>query len=146
MTRRRAATSPGGNRSPLLARRRAITEDDVRKAAVRFAKELGGYHKRMHFGAGAATGWPDDLFLFTPKKFHDDAGYYLHTISPCCWIEFKRPGKAATPRQLLIHAEMREYGQHVYVCDNIDSARIALAQTLEGSGDGRTAWRGPALH
>lgn len=113
--------------------RRSVTEDDVRSAAVRFAKELGGYHKRMHFGPGAATGWPDDLFLFKADKIHRDVVYKEGRDAEHCWIEFKRPGKAATPRQLLIHAEMREYGQHVYVCDNVDLARIALASVMEGA-------------
>jgi hypothetical protein len=91
-------------------------EAKIRDASISLAKSLGAKHKRMHFGHGAAAGWPDDLFLFMGGR--------------SAWIEFKAPGKKATPLQAHVHEGMREYGQHVFVCDSIDSAREAFAQVL----------------
>ncbi len=80
-----------------------LLEADVRDPSVRYAKRKGVLHKRMHFGYGAARGWPDDFFA--------DNGRSL-------WIEFKRPGATATELQLKIHAEMRAAGLTVYVVDD----------------------------
>lgn len=88
------------------------TEKQVRDACLRLAEKRGVLHKRMHFGRGAAAGWPDDLFL--------DNGRSL-------WVEFKGTGKQATPLQQEVHKQMRGRGAMVYVIDNLDDFAVALA-------------------
>jgi hypothetical protein len=87
------------------------TEKQVRDACLRIAKKRGVFHKRMHFGRGAARGWPDDLFLHKGRHL---------------WIEFKRPNGLATELQLATHDEMRRQGASVYVVDGVDSFCVAL--------------------
>lgn len=89
-----------------------LLEKDVRDPSVRYAKHKGVFHKRMHFGQGAARGWPDDLFI--------DNGKHV-------WIEFKRPGGVATELQLKIHAEMRLAGCTVYVVDTAEWFKRVLS-------------------
>lgn len=92
--------------------RSAKTEKEVRDACLRLAKKRGVLHKRMHFGRGAAAGWPDDLFI--------NLGRHV-------WVEFKREGGAATPLQLEVHGQMRRHGALVYVVDSVDEFAIILA-------------------
>lgn len=65
---------------------RKITEAQVRNKCMRYVRERGGLHMRNHKGAGAARGWPDDLFLFGKGK--------------ALWVEFKAPAGAPSAMQL----------------------------------------------
>ena len=86
-------------------------ERDVRDPCVAWAKDHGWRHKRMHFGRGAARGWPDDYF-------------YKDGVS--VWVEFKRPGKALEPLQRLRHRDMRLGGLHPWVTDDITHFKAIL--------------------
>lgn len=79
-------------------------EKQVRDPCIRTAKRVGVLHKRMHFGHGAANGWPDDLFLFRN-------GHHW-------WVEFKAEGKEATPLQDERHRNMRAVMMDVSVIDD----------------------------
>lgn len=81
-----------------------VLEKDVRDTCIALAKRLSIFHKRMHFGPGAARGWPDDLFIL-PNGHH-------------WWVEFKRPGGKATELQERMHNQMRMYGADVSVIDH----------------------------
>lgn len=93
-----------------------LLEKDVRDASVRYAKRKGVYHKRMHFGQGAARGWPDDLFVV--------GGRHL-------WVEFKRPGGKATPLQDKTHADMRAAGCVVHVVDDSEWFKRLLSYEFD---------------
>lgn len=93
-----------------------LLEKDVRDASVRYAKRKGVFHKRMHFGAGTARGWPDDLFVSSGKHL---------------WVEFKRPGAIATPLQLKIHADMRAAGAVVHVVDDAEWFKRLLSYEFD---------------
>lgn len=93
-----------------------ILEKDVRDASLAIAKKLRVFHKRMHFGPGAARGWPDDLFML-PHGHH-------------WWVEFKRPGGKATELQNRMHNQMRMYGADVSVIDNAFDFDIELRKRL----------------
>lgn len=57
------------------------------------------------------NGFPDRLYL-------RDGRYVL--------IEWKRPGKPATPQQIKRHKEIRAHGGEVYVVDNVVEANRIL--------------------
>lgn len=54
-------------------------EQALRKACIRLAERNGWLHIRLHFGPGAAAGWPDDLFV-SPR-------------GEVVFVEFKRPNR-----------------------------------------------------
>ena len=93
-----------------------ITEKQVRDGCLSRAKKLGLLHKRMHFGHGAAAGWPDDLFV-TWEGAH-------------IWVEFKRPGGEASPLQKHVHEQMRERGCIVAVVDSGEKFTAVLDKIL----------------
>jgi hypothetical protein len=61
------------------------TEQQVRRKCILYAKERGWVHIRLHFGPGAARGWPDDLFLGFNRK--------------PVFVEFKGPKGVVSPLQ-----------------------------------------------
>ena len=75
------------------------------------------FHKRMHFGHGAANGWPDDLFVVCNCAHH-------------WWVEFKREGGEATPLQAERHREMRLNGIDVCVINSLDGFKRKLHYLL----------------
>lgn len=91
-------------------------EADVRDKSIRLAKRWQVFHKRMHFGYGAAGGWPDDLFVMA----------YAHHW----WVEFKRPGGTASELQLKTHAIMRDQGMDVSVIDTFEQFDIEFNKRL----------------
>lgn len=42
------------------------------------------------------------------------------------FIEFKAPGEKADPMQELYHSDLRKLGYHVYVCDDLSTAKRIL--------------------
>lgn len=104
---RRRAALPPVSKTP---------EAKVRDPCLLAAKRAGVLHKRMHFGRGAAAGWPDDLFVF-------EGGRHL-------WVEFKRPGGSAAPLQEEVHRVLRGFGGDVIVIDDVAVFGIELAKRL----------------
>jgi hypothetical protein len=96
-----------------------VSEAAIQKRAIAYAKKLGATPIRMVFRPGVTAGWPDVLFLFP------------NGVS--VWVEFKAPGKKPSPLQQYRIRELRGLGQHVYVCDNFDTARETLTRVMEGS-------------
>jgi hypothetical protein len=98
----------------LSAEEKAMLEADVRDPSKKLAIKHGVRHKRMHFGYGAAGGWPDDLFLF-PDGHH-------------WWVEFKRPGGKATGLQARVHDDIREFNGDVSVIDGEEQFTLEFHQ------------------
>lgn len=110
------------------------TEKAVRNPCLAMAKRAGfveagdeldnycgetanaGVHKRMHFGHGAAAGWPDDLFLFRD-------GHHW-------WVEFKGEDGEATPLQIFTHDNIKLLHGDVTVIDSILDFGIEFAKRL----------------
>jgi hypothetical protein len=63
-----------------------------------------------------ATGYPDRLFWIPGGK-------------PLL-IEFKRPGEPPDPIQIHIHAQLRDLGYYVIVCDSVESAMHVVQNAL----------------
>ena len=98
----------------------ARLEKDVRNPSIKLAKAADVLHKRMHFGYGAAGGWPDDLFLF--KNGHH------------WWVEFKRPGGEATELQKEVHRQMQARGVDISVIDSYENFVVELALRRHSNG------------
>lgn len=92
-----------------------LTEDDVRKKVLEWAKINKVLHIRLHFGAGVEAGWPDDIFLFTGG-----------TVA---WIEFKRPGKEPRKLQHYRLGQLRDRGFRADWFDDSDRA-VAWLQSI----------------
>ena len=73
------------------------------------------------------TGWPDRIF-------------WLPVGKPLL-IEFKRPGETPRPKQDHIHANLRELGYPVLVCDNVLDALHAIRNALIERGV-KCEWNG----
>ena len=95
-------------------------EKSVRDPSVRDAKRHGVVYKRMHFGHGAETGWPDDLFVFLD-------GHHW-------WVEFKAPGKPPEPKQEHVHEEMRKTSMDVSVIDGYNEFCEAFVLRVQAHG------------
>ncbi|MGD9168480.1 MAG: VRR-NUC domain-containing protein [Candidatus Thiodiazotropha sp.] len=82
-----------------------MLEKDVENPVCRYARKE---HKGMayKFKSPQRANVPDRIFTFP-------SGWLI-------FIEFKAPGKKATPKQRREHERLRDCGQHVYVCDNIE--------------------------
>jgi len=81
-----------------------MTEGYVRKTCIRLAQHWGLLHKRLHFGKGAATGWPDDVFIF-----HNGT---------TLWVEFKSATGKTSKRQDLVIDKLRQRNCHVAVIND----------------------------
>jgi len=86
---------------------------------MKWAKQHGLKSIRLYFGPGVASGWPDDLFL----------------IPGGCpvFIEFKAPGKEATPTQAKKIKLLRELDYIVEVCDSKEAAIAVLEVAIKAS-------------
>lgn len=104
---------------PVAKRLSPVTENDVRQAAVREAKRLGVPHDRKVKRPGCKAGYPDDEF-------------YIPGGRPLL-IEFKRPGREATPLQRERIKELRSLGYRVLVIDDPDAARSAILAAVEAA-------------
>lgn len=71
-------------------------EQALRRRCLRVAKRNGWTHIRLHFGAGAAVGWPDDVFMRKWRRI--------------VFVEFKAPGQYASPMQLHRQAMLEDMG------------------------------------
>lgn len=89
-------------------------ERNVERRFVERAKPLGCRTRKLN-GAGFRD-WPDRLVL-APR------GVVM-------LIEFKRPGGRATPKQALLHEQLRALGHDVRVFDDADRALQALLEKL----------------
>ena len=75
-----------------------------------------GVHKRMHFGNGAAGGWPDDLFVFS-------GGHNW-------WVEFKGEEGAASALQKLVHDNLDLLDADVTICSSVEEFKAELDERL----------------
>lgn len=91
-------------------------EKNVRDPSIKYSKAHDALHKRMHFGHGTSNGWPDDLFLFAD-------GHHW-------WVEFKAPGKTASPLQSERHMNMRAYNVDVSTIDDENVFRLEFDKRL----------------
>lgn len=103
-------------------------EKAVRDPSLSYARSMGiveadkfvpgnrGLHKRMHFGHGAAAGWPDDLIVF------GDGHHW--------WPEFKKNGGEASPLQQHIHKNIRALRGDVSVIDTFEQFKEELNARL----------------
>jgi len=91
---------------PIKAPPKRILEADVEGAGKYYAKSRGFYVRK--FSSPAKRSVPDDLFL---------------KMGVCFFIEFKAPGKKATPSQLREHEKIRAQGFEVYVIDDIEACK-----------------------
>lgn len=82
----------------------ANSEQRLRTRCIAFAKACGWTHIRLHFGRGAAKGWPDDLFLKRPGRL--------------VFVEFKAPGKEAKPIQHYRIGALQSMAFHAFLCDD----------------------------
>lgn len=88
----------------------------VRDPTIRWAKKHGIVSIRMYFGPGVQQGWPDDLFLIPGGR--------------PLFIEFKAPGKEATPKQAKKIKILKDLLYDVCVCDTKDKAIAAISRAL----------------
>lgn len=79
-------------------------ERDVRDPCVKWAKDHGWLHIRLHFGRGAARGWPDDIFV---KR------------SRVVFVEFKRPNERPTKIQDLRGQTLLENGADYFWTNDV---------------------------
>jgi hypothetical protein len=82
------------------------SEASIERSVCDKAYKLGVLNRKMN-GLGARA-WPDRLFLWRLKGL--------------LFIEFKAPGKKATPLQENNHTMLRDLGYQVEVCDDVDEA------------------------
>lgn len=92
-------------------------ESTLEKAARKHAKDLGFWYRK--FKSPGKRSAPDDVFS--------------HMVTGPFWVEFKREGEEATPKQAAEHDEMRSHGCRVYVCstplqfENVIQQELLLA-------------------
>ena len=100
-------------------RKKKILESKLESDAIKWARDELGLLSRKMNGLGFNS-WPDRLFTPARKKAHAKR----RTPMPLLWIEFKREGKEPTEAQAELHAELRERGQEVHVCDKLGEFKL----------------------
>lgn len=105
-------------RNPCLAMAKRAGFVEAHDDLNNFFGETGhaGVHKRMHFGHGAANGWPDDLFLFRD-------GHHW-------WVEFKGEDGEATAIQKHTHGNIGLVWGDVSVINSVLDFGIEFAKRL----------------
>jgi len=89
---------------------RQSPEKRVQRSIVLAAEALGFVVSSFSQArASKQTAGIPDLFLTHPK----------HRFT--CWIEVKAPGRKPTLEQKVWHQTAREAGNHVFVCDSVES-------------------------
>lgn len=101
-----------------LSTDRLILEKDVEEDNRKYAKSLGVMFEK--FTSPARRSVPDRMLTFT---------YGL-----IVFIEYKAPGKKATPKQWQDHCERRGHEVLVYVVDNADVGRALIERLVELDG------------
>lgn len=103
-----------------VLRKKRKLERVLERACVKLAKKKGLSSRKMN-GLGYMS-WPDRVFL-PPKTARRNA--------PVLWVEFKREGEQASPKQTLQHVELSERGQLVHVVDTEQKFAAVLFDYLE---------------
>ena len=93
-----------------------VLERTIENAVVAYAKARGCVVHKMQTGRGGTSGMPDRLFMAPGGKLW--------------WIEFKAPGKVASPLQEVKIADLRSLGQTVYVCDDREKGKAIIEAEL----------------
>lgn len=96
----------------LEAAPRALLEKDIENAVCKYAVQRYGMAAEK-FTSPARRSVPDRLFSV---QCGDGVGR-------CFFVEFKRPGQKATPKQAADHFRRRQMGFHVFVVDSIEYGR-----------------------
>lgn len=91
-----------------------------RRCCARVLDELGVVSVKLV--TPGSTGYPDKMFLIPGGK-------------PLL-IEFKAPGESPGPKQLHIHARLKQLGYHVEVHDDEEAAFQSVQRALLESGLG----------
>lgn len=86
-------------------------ERDVRDPCVKWAKDHGWLHIRLHFGRGAARGWPDDVFI---KK------------GRVSFVEFKRPSGCPTALQQMRIKALCDERVQAFWTDSVNHFKAVL--------------------
>lgn len=84
-------------------------ESEIESKAKEYAKMRGWLVTKLM--RCDVNGWPDCLFI--------RRGVVI-------FIEFKAPGEVPEPHQAKRHREIREHGVAVFVCDDLEEARVIL--------------------
>lgn len=92
------------------AANKPVLEKDIEGPVKKYASAKGFYVRKFKSPANRSV--PDDIFA-TPK-------------GTVFFIEFKRPGKAATKAQQDEHDYMRARGLKVYVIDNVEKGKVLI--------------------
>jgi len=94
---------------------------------------------------GKVAAWAlEELGIFSIKlKRTQERGYpdrmFLVRGGRPLFVEFKRPGEAPRPYQLLIHERLRHAGYEVQVHDNVEEATAAICAAAKKSAPRNTA-------
>lgn len=97
-----------GDRKKGKVEKRKLLEKDIERPVCRYARDIHQM-KAEKFTSPGRRAVPDDIF----SKRGGDVFF----------IEFKAPGKVATPMQEKDHTERRRMGFRVYVVDDIEQGK-----------------------
>lgn len=109
-------------------RGRLLLEKDIEAYGKRGCEKLGWTSEK--FSSPQKRSVPDQI-IFCPANRYHRYGFHF-------FIEYKRPGKIATPLQQADHAKRRERGELVFVCDCYEQTDKALLIAKYAYLDGPT--------
>jgi len=101
-------------------------ENKVRNAVIKWAKAMGLRHKRMHFGRGVKTGFPDDMFLISRRICSARIAWTI-------FIEFKAPGRRPSEAQLQVLRSLQADGFSAFWTDSPETAIKCLSAHMATS-------------
>lgn len=87
-------------------------EQELRLKCIKYAKSKGWTHLRLHFGPGAAKGWPDDIFLYPGARM--------------IWAEFKAPDGVVSDIQKERIKTLKSLGCIAAACRNYEKFANAI--------------------
>ena len=90
--------------------KRKLLEKDIENAVVKYAARFGW--RGMKFTSPSYRSVPDRIFFKHPNRVF--------------FIEFKKWGEEATPKQEAEIARLRAEGFDVFVCDDIDFGKTII--------------------
>lgn len=94
---------------------RDLYEKEIERAVCKYAISKGSQVRK--FTSPMYRSVPDRIFS---QSWH-----------PTFYIEFKRQGKEATPKQLREHERLRAIGSKVFVIDNVEAGKRLIDELYE---------------
>lgn len=89
-----------------------MRESEIEAALKRRVSQAGG--DSYKWVSPGLTGVPDQIVLIpVPPELQSIVAQYIR------FVELKAPGKTPTPRQRLIHKQLRDLGYQVFVADTL---------------------------